>query len=172
MVAASVATLLGINPTTINKALQTFKGMPHRIEWITQIQGVDFYDDSKATTVESVHAALLTFQRPIVWIAGGYDKGNDYALLQPLVRSQVKALICLGKNNQPLLSAFQDLKIPIYETQVIQEAVQMALKCAESGDIVLLSPACASFDLFKNFEDRGNQFKQAVYQAQLTANLS
>ncbi len=169
MAAASVASLLGISPATIQQSLGTFRGMPHRIEWVAQIQGVDCYDDSKATTVESVYAALLTFQRPIVWIAGGYDKGNDYSLLQPLVRSQVKALICLGKNNQPLLKAFGHLPIPIYETQQMQAAVQKALEWAHPGEVILLSPAGASSDLFKYVEDRGNQFKQAVYQAQLAS---
>ena len=165
MAAISVASLLGIPPATIAAGLQTFQGMPHRITWVAQVQGVDCYNDSKATNVEAAYAALSSFHQPIVWIAGGYDKGNDYTLLQPLVKERVKAIICLGKDNRPLLEAFQGLVAPIYETQVMQEAVNLALSAAQPREVVLLSPACASFDLFKNFEDRGERFKAAVLQA-------
>ena len=166
LMAIAVAALLDIPVPTIKRALQTFQGMAHRLEWVAQINGVACYNDSKATTVESSYAALSTFQQPIIWIAGGYDKGNDYSLLQPLAQAQVKALIGLGKNNKPLRQAFQGIIPLIKETQKMQEAVSMALNIAKPGDIILLAPACASFDLFKNFEDRGNQFKQAIYHAQ------
>ena len=169
MAAISIASLVGIAPTSILAGLKSFKGLPHRMEWIAKIQGIDFYNDSKATNVESAAVALASFTRPIIWIAGGYDKGNDYELLKPIVKEHVKALICLGKDNRPIRQAFQVLGIPIYETQVIQEAVNLAITLAKPQEIVLLSPACASFDLFKNFEDRGEQFKNAVHQ--LSSNL-
>ena len=170
MAAIAVASLLGIAPSAIIAALQTFKGMPHRIEWVAQVQGIDCYNDSKSTNVEAAYAALSSFNQPIIWIAGGYDKGNDYALLQPLVKERVKVLICLGKDNRPLRQAFQGLVNPIHETQQMEEAASLALSLAQPGEVVLLSPACASFDLFKSFEDRGESFKKAVYQAQLTHN--
>lgn len=165
LVAITVAQLLGVDTPTIQTGLATFTGVPHRIEWIAEMGGVLFYNDSKATNVEAAEAALTSFDRPIIWIAGGQDKGNDYARLQPLVRTRVKALICLGKDNAKISQAFQKLVAPIHTTQHVEEAVSMALACAQPGDVVLLSPACASFDLFKNFEERGEQFKHAVLQA-------
>jgi UDP-N-acetylmuramoylalanine--D-glutamate ligase len=168
MAASSLATLVQVEANLIRQSLQTFQGIPHRIEWLANIQGINFYNDSKSTTVDSVYAALATFTQPIIWLAGGYDKGNDYTAIKPLVQEKVKALICLGKNNKPLLAAFQNNLIPIQEVQDMQQAVNIALAQAQPGDIVLLSPACASFDLFKNFEDRGEQFKQAVFKAQST----
>lgn len=164
MVAISVASLLGVKPDTILAGLQSFKGLSHRMEWVAEIDGVKFYNDSKATNVESAAVALESFTQPIIWIAGGYDKGNDYTLLQPIVKDHVKALVCLGKNNTPIREAFSHLQMPIYETQSIQEAVRIAYRFAKPQEIVLLSPACASFDLFKNFEDRGQQFKNVVHQ--------
>lgn len=169
MVAITIASLLGIPPTSILIGLKTFKGLPHRMEWIAKIKEVDFYNDSKATNVESAEVALESFTKPIIWIAGGYDKGNHYNILKNVVKKQVKALICLGKDNRPIREAFQDLNLPIYETQRVQEAVELAITIAKPNEIVLLSPACASFDLFKNFEDRGTQFKNAVHQ--LLANI-
>jgi UDP-N-acetylmuramoylalanine--D-glutamate ligase len=165
MIAVSIANLLGISPTSIMDGLRTFKGLPHRMEYITSIKGVDFYNDSKATNVESAAVALESFENhPIIWIAGGYDKGNDYSLIKPIAKSSVKALICLGKDNKAICEAFKECNIPIYETQVMQEAVSLAYNLSKPQDIVLLSPACASFDLFKNFEDRGYQFRLAVQQ--------
>lgn len=162
MMAISVAVLLGIKPQVILAGLQNFQGLPHRMELVAEVDEVKFYNDSKATNVESAAVALESFTQPIVWIAGGYDKGNDYMLLQSIVKEHVKALICLGKKNAPIWQAFSHLSVPIYETRSIQEAVQIAHTLAKPQEIVLLSPACASFDLFKNFEDRGQQFKDAV----------
>lgn len=164
MAAISIASLLGLSSASILDGLRTFKGLPHRMEWIANIKEVNFYNDSKATNVESAAVALESFTKPIIWIAGGYDKGNDYNLLKPIVKNSVKALICLGKDNTAIYKAFKGLNIPIYETQVMQEAVSLAYTLAKPQDIVLLSPACASFDLFKNFEDRGHQFRLAVQQ--------
>jgi len=164
MAAVSIASLLGLSPTSILDGLRTFKGLPHRMEWIANVNRVSFYNDSKATNVESAAVALESFTNPIIWIAGGYDKGNDYNVLKPIVKKSVKALICLGKDNQAICEAFKESNIPIYETQVMQEAVSLAYNLAKPRDIVLLSPACASFDLFKNFEDRGEQFRYAVQQ--------
>lgn len=164
MVAVSVASLLGVEPTDILTGLQSFKGLAHRMEWVAEINGVTFYNDSKATNVESAAVALESFSQPIIWIVGGQDKGNDYTLLEPIVKDRVKALVCLGKNNAPIQQAFSHLSSPLYETQSVQEAVQIAYSLAKPQEVVLLSPACASFDLFKNFEDRGQQFKNAVYQ--------
>ena len=165
LVAITVAQLLGVQDKTIQTGLATFTGVPHRIEWVAKIKGVHFYNDSKATNVEAAQAALTSFDQPIVWIAGGQDKGNDYTLLQPVVRKRVKALICLGKDNTKISQAFQDLVTPIHTTQHMDEAVATALACAQLGDAVLLSPACASFDLFKNFEERGEYFRSAVLRA-------
>ena len=162
MMAILVASLVGITPKAIVAALPTFRGIPHRIEWVAQVQGTDYYNDSKATNVAAAYTALASFNRPIVWIAGGYDKGNDYALLQPLVKEHVKTLICLGKDNTPLRRAFQAIIAPIYEASHVEEAVSLACSLAQPGEVVLLSPACASFDLFKNFEERGECFRKAV----------
>ena len=131
------------------------------IEW-SLLERLKFINDSKGTNVEATYYALGSFQNPLIWIAGGVDKGNDYSVLLPLVEGKVKTLICLGKDNEKLKKAFQNTIPSIRETEDIKEAVSWGLELGESGDIVLLSPACASFDLFKNYEDRGNQFRQAV----------
>ncbi len=123
-----------------------------------------FVNDSKATNVDSVFYALGSFKQPLVWIAGGLDKGNDYDQIKDLVREKVKALVCLGKDNTKLKAYFEGVVPEIRETQNVKEAVQLGLSLAQSGDVVLLSPACASFDLFRNYEDRGQQFKSAVQQ--------
>lgn len=165
LVALTVAQLLGIDSATIQTGLATFPGVPHRIEWVATLGGVHFYNDTKATNVEAARAALTSFEQPIIWIAGGQDKGNDYTKLQALVHKRVKALICLGKDNTKIRQAFQQAVPLIHTTQQIAEAVAKALAWAQPGDVVLLSPACASFDLFKNFEERGEQFKRAVLKA-------
>jgi UDP-N-acetylmuramoylalanine--D-glutamate ligase len=123
---------------------------------------VKFVNDSKATNVDSVAYALNSYPGPLIWIAGGIDKGNDYRQIMDEVKKKVKVLICLGKDNEKLRRAFRDVVAVIRETQEVRELVRMALQEAESGDVVLLSPACASFDLFRNYEDRGDQFRQAV----------
>ena len=167
LVAMKVAQLLNIDTIKIKRGLTTFKGVPHRIEWVTEIGGVSFYNDSKATNVAATYAALLSFTQPIIWIAGGTDKGNDYTALQDLVKTRVKAMICLGKDNSKIQQAFRQTLTSMYSTTNMEEAIAIALAWAKSKDIVLLSPACASFDLFKDFEERGNYFKEAVLQAQI-----
>ena len=131
---------------------------------MTVIKGVEFVNDSKATNVDSVVYALGSYDKPLVWIAGGVDKGNDYNLILEVVRKKVRALICLGKDNEKLRKAFGAVVPIVKETQSVPELVHMALEVAKSGDVVLLSPACASFDLFKNYEDRGDQFRKAVLE--------
>jgi UDP-N-acetylmuramoylalanine--D-glutamate ligase len=162
MSAVSAAFLAGASEQTIRNGLKTFKNAPHRLESIAIINGVEFVNDSKATNVDSVVYGLGSFDQPLIWIAGGIDKGNDYNIIRDEVKKKVKALICLGKDNSKLKSAFTGVVEKIFETQSITELVHQALSVAQSGDVVLLSPACASFDLFKNYEDRGDQFRKAV----------
>ncbi len=162
MAAVSAAFLAKVPETKIREGLKTFKNAPHRLEAVGTIKGVEFVNDSKATNVDSVVYGLGSYDQPLVWIAGGIDKGNDYNLIKADVQKKVKTLICLGKDNEKLKKFFGKIVPNILETQSVQELVQMALKAAEPGYVVLLSPACASFDLFKNYEDRGNQFREAV----------
>ena len=135
---------------------------PHRLEYVATIQHVDFYNDSKATNVEATKYALESFDEHMVWIAGGVDKGNNYTYIMEQVNAKVKALVCLGKDNEKIREAFHKEIIKVLETDNINEAVRLAMKYAQVNDVVLLSPACASFDLFNNYEDRGNQFRKAV----------
>ncbi len=160
--AAIAATLVGIRGTSIKKALKTFKNVPHRLELVDKIKGVAYVNDSKATNVDAVFHALKAMKTPTVWIVGGTDKGNEYEPVFDLVEEKVKAIVCLGVDNSKILEAFSTKIKIIEETNSAQEAVRVAAKYAEPGDTVLLSPACASFDLFKNYEDRGDQFKNAV----------
>jgi UDP-N-acetylmuramoylalanine--D-glutamate ligase len=162
MAAVSAAFLAGVSETSIREGLKTFKNAPHRLEPVGIIKGVEFINDSKATNVDSVIYALGSYDKPLVWIAGGIDKGNDYNLIREEVKKKVKALICLGKDNEKLKKAFEGVVPKIQETQSVKDLVKIALDASQKGDIVLLSPACASFDLFKNYEDRGNQFRDAV----------
>jgi len=162
MAAVSAVYLAGVKVDSIKAGLKTFKNAPHRLESVGVINGVEFVNDSKATNVDSVVYALGSYHVPLVWIAGGVDKGNDYKLIEDDVRKKVHTLICLGKDNSKLYKAFDGVVNEIYETQSVKELVRMALKSAKQGDVVLLSPACASFDLFKNYEDRGDQFRSAV----------
>lgn len=160
--AVLVAQNLGAEDELIQQGLNTFVNDPHRLEFVATINEVDYINDSKGTNVDSVFYALQAMEKPIVWIAGGVDKGNDYSPLISLVENKVKALICLGKDNQKLLETFSPFLKIIEETSSAKEAVERATIYAETGDVVLLSPACASFDLFKNYLDRGDQFKAAV----------
>jgi len=162
MAAATVADLLEISKEQIQKSLAHFQGAPHRMEKAFTIQKVDYINDSKATNVNATYFALESVSSPLIWIVGGVDKGNDYSSLLPLVRQKVKAIVCLGVDNEKLLETFSGLCEPIIETQSMSEAVKICHRLAEKNDTVLLSPACASFDLFENYEDRGNQFKKAV----------
>jgi UDP-N-acetylmuramoylalanine--D-glutamate ligase len=162
MAAVSAVLLAGVSAESIKTGLKTFKNAPHRLEDVGTIKGVQFINDSKATNVDSVVYALGSYDQPLVWIAGGIDKGNDYNLIMEQVKRKVKTLICLGKDNEKLKKVFGGVVPKIMETQSVKELVRMALDSANEGDVVLLSPACASFDLFKNYEDRGNQFREAV----------
>lgn len=162
MAATAVAQLMKIRKQTIRESLSNFQGAEHRLEKVLKIQDVQYINDSKATNVNSVFYALDSMTTPTVWIVGGVDKGNDYDELMPLVREKVKSIICLGVDNQKLMNTFQNVVDTIVETTSMVEAVKIAQKMAEKGDAVLLSPACASFDLFENYEDRGRQFKNAV----------
>ena len=158
------AAAYGLDFARIKTALPSFQNEDHRLQKIVSIEGVDYYNDSKATNVEAVYFALEAMQQPLVWIAGGQDKGNDYTQLYPLVQQKVKAIICLGLNNRPLFEAFQHIQPIMLEAQSMGEAIKLASLYAEAGDAVLLSPACASFDLFQNYRDRGQQFQRLLLQ--------
>jgi len=162
MAAVTAVYLAGVSVDAIRAGLKTFVNAPHRLESVGIIKGIEFVNDSKATNVDSVVYALGSYDRPLVWIAGGIDKGNDYNIIKDAVRKKVRVLICLGKDNDKLKKAFGDTVPVIKETQSVKELVRMSLELAKSGDVVLLSPACASFDLFRNYEDRGDQFRAAV----------
>ncbi|MFH6767936.1 UDP-N-acetylmuramoyl-L-alanine--D-glutamate ligase [Gaetbulibacter aquiaggeris] len=162
MAASTVAHLLNIRKQTIRESLENFQGVEHRLEHVLKINKVQYINDSKATNVNATYYALESMETPTVWIVGGQDKGNNYEELFSFVNEKVKAIICLGVDNEKLLNTFGNIVDIIVETQFMSEAVKIAYKIAESGDTVLLSPACASFDLFENYEDRGRQFKAAV----------
>lgn len=162
MAAGITGRLLDIRKETIKQVLGDFQNIEHRLEFVASIHGVDYINDSKATNVNSTWYALESMHKRVIWIAGGQDKGNDYASLLPLVKERVRAIVCLGKDNQKIRAAFGDMVEMIIETQSAEEAVRAAYQIANRGEAVLLSPACASFDLFENYEDRGRQFKAAV----------
>ena len=162
MAASTVAHLLKIRKQTIRESLENFQGVEHRLEHVLKINKVLYINDSKATNVNATYFALESMDAPTVWIVGGVDKGNNYEELFPFVNEKVKAIVCLGVDNEKLFNNFGNMVDVIIETQFMSEAVKIAYKLAESGDNVLLSPACASFDLFENYEDRGRQFKNAV----------
>jgi len=162
MAASTVAHLLQIRKQTIRESLENFQGVEHRLENVLKINKVQYINDSKATNVNATYFALDSMESPTVWIVGGVDKGNNYQELYPFINEKVKAIICLGVDNEKLLASFGKMVDVIVETQFMSEAVKIAYKLAEAGDSVLLSPACASFDLFENYEDRGRQFKDAV----------
>ena len=162
--AVLAAKLVGIAPENIETALASFKNADHRLQTVGEANGVRYINDSKATNVEAVWYALDGINQPIVWIAGGVDKGNDYTTLQPLAKEKVKALLCLGVDNAKLRASFTGVVPVISESQSVEEVVRMAKELANPGDVVLLSPACASFDLFNNYEHRGKRFAEAVQQ--------
>jgi len=162
MAAGICAKILDISNESIRESMSNFKNIAHRLEPVAKVQGIEFINDSKATNVNSVWYALETMNTPVIWIAGGVDKGNDYSMLLPLIRQKVKAIVCLGKDNHKIHEAFENEVEMIVNAFSAKEAVTMAYHLGKKGDTVLLSPACASFDLFKNYEDRGNQFKEAV----------
>ena len=162
MAATSVAQLLKIRKETIKQSMSNFEGVPHRLEKVLKIQHVQYINDSKATNVNATFYALDSMTAPTVWIVGGVDKGNDYTELMSLVREKVKAIVCLGMDNKKIIDTFGNVVDIMIEVDDMQDAVKLSQRIAEKGDTVLLSPCCASFDLFKNYEDRGNQFKAAV----------
>jgi UDP-N-acetylmuramoylalanine--D-glutamate ligase len=162
MAATSVAKLMQIRKETIRESLSNFQGVEHRLEKVLKIQNVQYINDSKATNVNATFFALDSMNAPTVWIVGGVDKGNDYSELMSLVHEKVKAIICLGVDNKKIIDAFGNVVDVMIEVDSMSDAVKMAQRLAEKGDNVLLSPACASFDLFENYEDRGKQFKNAV----------
>lgn len=162
MAACVAATIMDIHKDKIREAIQSFQSLEHRMEPVATIRGVEFINDSKATNVNSTWYALESMTKPTILIMGGVDKGNDYSLIAGLVKEKVKAIICLGTDNRKIHEAFGNIISPIVNTGSALEAVHAAFHFSEKGDVVLLSPACASFDLFKNYEDRGKQFKQAV----------
>lgn len=162
MAACLAAATMEIRKEKVREAVQTFQSLEHRMEHVATVRGVEFINDSKATNVNSTWYALESMEKPTILILGGVDKGNDYSLIKDLVKEKVKAIICLGIDNRKIHEAFGNIVSPIVNTGSAKEAVHAAFHFANKGDGVLLSPACASFDLFKNYEDRGNQFKQAV----------
>ena len=162
MAASLGATAVGIKKESIRESLQTFQSLEHRMEPVAKIKGVQFINDSKATNVNSTWFALESINEPTILILGGVDKGNDYSLLNDLVKEKVKAIVCMGTDNRKIHEAFGDFVSLIVNATTAEEAVKAAFHFADKGDVVLLSPACASFDLFKNYEDRGIQFKNAV----------
>ncbi|CAH0336865.1 UDP-N-acetylmuramoylalanine--D-glutamate ligase [Flavobacterium sp. CECT 9288] len=162
MAATSVAKLMQIRKATIRESLSNFQGVEHRLEKVLKIQNIQYINDSKATNVNATFFALDSMNAPTVWIVGGVDKGNDYNELMPLVREKVKAIVCLGVDNKKIIDAFGNVVDMMVEVTSMSDAVKMAQRLSEKGDTVLLSPACASFDLFESYEDRGKQFKQAV----------
>jgi UDP-N-acetylmuramoylalanine--D-glutamate ligase len=162
MAAGIAGRLLDVRKETIRESLSDFQSVEHRLEFVARINNIDFINDSKATNVNSTWYALESMTTPVVWIVGGVDKGNDYTSLFELVKDKVRAIICLGTDNSKIISAFSDKVDMIVEAGSAQEAVALSYRLAKKGDSVLLSPACASFDMFENYEDRGRQFKNAV----------
>jgi UDP-N-acetylmuramoylalanine--D-glutamate ligase len=162
MAAAIAAKVLNIRKDVIRESLADFQGVEHRLEPVIKVSGINFINDSKATNVNSVWYALECMETDVIWIVGGIDKGNDYSELFPVVKKKVKAVVCLGKDNKKIIDAFKDKVTTIVETGSMEEAVRASYYLAKKGETVLLSPACASFDLFNNYEDRGRQFKAAV----------
>lgn len=162
MASGIASRILEIRKDVVRESFSDFENIEHRLEFVNTVHGIDFINDSKATNVNSTWYALESIQNPIVWIAGGVDKGNDYEMIAELVKSRVKALVCMGLDNKKLIEAFKDDVPVIVEASSAEEAVQAAYRLGKKGDTVLLSPCCASFDLFENYEDRGRKFKAAV----------
>jgi UDP-N-acetylmuramoylalanine--D-glutamate ligase len=162
LAAGLAAVTIGIRKDKIREAVQSFESLEHRMEYVSTVRGVEFINDSKATNVNSTWFALESMQKPVILILGGIDKGNDYSLIRNLVKERVKAIVCMGTDNRKIHEAFQNDTPVIVNTSSAKDAVKSSFHLAAKGDVVLLSPACASFDLFKNYEDRGKQFKDAV----------
>lgn len=163
MASGIAARLVDIRKEVIKQSLGEFENIEHRLEHVAMVRGVEFINDSKATNVNSTWYALESIKKPVIWVVGGIDKGNDYEQLLELVKEKVKAIVCLGKDNSRIINAFKNTVPDFIETASAADAVRAAYSLGEPGDVVLLSPACASFDLFENYEDRGEQFKQQVF---------
>jgi UDP-N-acetylmuramoylalanine--D-glutamate ligase len=162
MASGVAARLLEIRKEVIRESLSDFQNVEHRLEFVARVHGIEFVNDSKATNVNSTWYALESVNKPVVWIVGGVDKGNDYAQLDELVKSKVVGIVCLGKDNSKIVDHFKGMVENIVEAGSAEEAVALGYRLAKKDQVVLLSPACASFDLFENYEDRGHQFKNAV----------
>lgn len=162
MAATIGSKLVGLRKESIRECLSDFQNVEHKLEFVANVHGIEFINDSKATNINSVWYALESANKPVIWIAGGIDKGNDYSRIMNLVKSKVKAIVCLGLDNSKIINAFEGVVDEIAETQSAVDAVNMAYKLGSDGDQVLFSPGCASFDLFENYEERGRVFKQAV----------
>lgn len=162
MAAGLSGSIVNLRKENIRESLSDFQGVEHRLERFLRVHNIEFINDSKATNVNSVWYALESMSTPVVWIVGGVDKGNDYSMLYDLVKEKVKAIVCLGNDNSKIIKAFEGMGKEIIDSKSMEEAVRSAYFLAQKGDTVLLSPACASFDLFKNYEDRGHQFKEIV----------
>lgn len=162
MAAGITARVLELRNELVRESMQDFEGIEHRLEFVAKVNGITFINDSKATNINSTWFALESMDRPTVWIVGGQDKGNDYESIKDLVKEKVKAIVCLGLENQKIIDAYRDIIPNIVETNSAQDAVKAAYRLAKKDEAVLLSPACASFDIFENYEDRGRQFKYAV----------
>lgn len=162
MAAAIAARVMDVNSDVIRESLTDFENIEHRLEFVSKVKGIEFINDSKATNVNSTWYALECQYRPVIWILGGVDKGNDYSSLKDLAKEKVKAIICLGKDNKKIINEFKNIVSTIVEAGSMSEAVKAGYFMGKQGDVVLLSPACASFDLFENYEDRGQQFKKFV----------
>ena len=162
MASMMASKLMKVRNQNIAESLEDFEGAEHRLEKVGKFRGIEYINDSKATNINATFYALECMENPTVWIVGGVDKGNDYSELMALVREKVKGIVCLGLDNQKIIETFGNVVDVIVETAGAEEAVKVAKKIATKGDTVLLSPACASFDLFENYEDRGQKFKQAI----------
>ena len=162
MAAGIAARVLEIRKDVVRESLSDFQNVEHRLEHVAMVHGIEFINDSKATNVNSTWYALESMDKPVIWIVGGVDKGNDYGTLRDLVKQKVKAIVCLGTDNTKIHKAFGGLITNMVDTASAEQAVRSAYELADKGDVVLLSPACASFDLFENYEERGRKFKTAV----------
>ena len=162
MAAGMIGMLKSIHKEAIQQSIEGFTGIAHRMQVVEEFSGVRFINDSKATNVNATYFALESVKRPVIWIAGGVDKGNDYQDLMPLVREKVKAIICLGTDNAKLIETFSRVIDQMVEVTSMSDAIAQAMRYTERGDTVLLSPACASFDLFRNYEHRGEEFIKTV----------
>ncbi len=151
-----------IRKNNIKESFMNFQGEEHRMEYVTNVHGIEFVNDSKATNINSTWYALENMSKPVIWIVGGKDNGNDYSLLSEIVKKKVKAIICMGVDNKKIHKVFSDIIPTIIDVNSAKDAVRAAYYIGKQGDVVLLSPACASFDLFENYEERGRMFKEAV----------